>query len=80
MSFTACINFAIFHHRMADEGKAVALDPGVLASVLKKLDDVMAEAARLRAEVSRQIAEQRGDQQQKITPSSAGPKSASRKR
>ena len=45
---------------MADERK--------LAEVLAKLNEVMAEAERLRREVSRQLAEQRGSQQQQITP------------
>jgi len=45
---------------MADERK--------LAEVLAKLNEVMAEAERLRREVSRQLEEQRGRQQQQITP------------
>jgi hypothetical protein len=52
---------------MADERKPIALGTGALASLLAKLDDVMAEAARLRDEVSRQLAEQRARQQQRIT-------------
>jgi hypothetical protein len=64
---------------MADERK-IALGPGALASLLEKLDDVMAEAARLRAEVSRQLTEQRGRQQQKITQPAAQRRTRSRKR
>lgn len=45
---------------MADERK--------LADVLAKLNDVMAEAERLRRDVTRQLAEQRGSQQQKLSP------------
>ena len=53
---------------MPDDRKSIALAPGALASLLAKLDEVMTEAARLRNEVSRQLAEQRGRQQQRITP------------
>ena len=64
---------------MADERK-IALGPGALAALLEKLDDVMAEAARLRAEVSRQLAEQRSRQQQKITEPPSQRRTRSRKR
>ena len=53
---------------MADERK--------LAEVLAKLNDVMAEAERLRRDVSRQLAEQRGSQQQKISPTPRRKRSA----
>ena len=65
---------------MADESKAVAIDAGVLASLLKKLDDVMAEAARLRDEVSRQIADQRSGQQLRVTATPARRKRPAPKR
>ena len=45
-------------------------DARKLAEVLAKLNEVMAEAKRLRRDVSRQLAEQRGRQQQQITPPS----------
>jgi hypothetical protein len=50
---------------MADERQT--LGPEALSALLVKLDEVMAEAERLRREVSRQLAEQRADQQQRIT-------------
>jgi hypothetical protein len=53
---------------MADERRQ-GLSPEDLASLLEKLDEVMAEAERLRQEVSRQLSVQRADQQQRITPS-----------
>ena len=39
--------------------RRVPLTPERLATLLDKLDDVMAEAARLRREVTRQLSEQR---------------------
>jgi hypothetical protein len=65
---------------MADERKPTVLGPGALTSLLAKLDDVMAEAARLRDEVSRQLSEQRGQQQQKITSPPPSRKPRPRKR
>jgi hypothetical protein len=53
---------------MADERTPITLGAGALASLLAKLDEVMAEAARLRDEVSRQLSDQRRRQQQRITP------------
>jgi hypothetical protein len=50
---------------MADERQT--LSPEALSALLLKLDEVMTEAERLRREVSRQLAEQRADQQQRIT-------------
>jgi hypothetical protein len=50
---------------MADERQT--LGPEALSALLVKLDEVMVEAERLRREVSRQLAEQRADQQQRIT-------------
>jgi len=44
------------------------LTPERLAQLLEKLNDVMGEAARLRREVSRQLLEQRGTMQQRVTP------------
>jgi hypothetical protein len=63
---------------MAEEKKGAALTPETLASLLSKLDEVMTEAARLRAEVSRQLTEQRNEQQQQITP--PRPRKPSRKK
>jgi hypothetical protein len=50
---------------MAEERQT--LGPEALAALLVKLDEVMVEAERLRREVSRQLAEQRADQQQRVT-------------
>ena len=50
---------------MADEGRPVG--PEHLKQVLERLDEVLAEAARLRKEVVRQLTEQRADQQQHVT-------------
>jgi hypothetical protein len=44
------------------------LTPERLAQLLEKLNDVMGEAARLRREVTRQLAEQRHSVEQKLTP------------
>ena len=62
---------------MVDERRT--LGPDALASLLHKLDEVMAEAERLRQQVSRQLSTQRADQQQRITPP-AKRKRPSRKR
>jgi hypothetical protein len=43
------------------------LTPERLAALLATLDDVMAEAARLRREVTRQLADQRQATQQRVT-------------
>lgn len=51
---------------MADDRRQ-GLGPEALAALLAKLDEVMAEAERLRQEVSRQLSAQRADQQQRIT-------------
>ena len=50
---------------MADDGSPITSDH--LKQVLDRLDDVLAEAARLRKEVVRQLSEQRADQQQHLT-------------
>jgi hypothetical protein len=55
----------IFTARMADERTPIASEH--LKQVLDRLDDVLAEAARLRKEVVRQLIEQRADQQQHVT-------------
>jgi uncharacterized protein YqgV (UPF0045/DUF77 family) len=39
-----------------------------LADVLKRLDEVMAEATRLRREITKQMIDHRRDQQQKLAP------------
>lgn len=53
---------------MADERKGPATGSDVLTTVLRKLDEVMAEAERLRSQVSRQLADQRAGQQQQLSP------------
>jgi hypothetical protein len=50
---------------MADERTPIASEH--LKQVLDRLDDVLAEAARLRKEVVRQLTQQRADQQQHVT-------------
>jgi hypothetical protein len=50
---------------MADDGTPIALKQ--LKQVLDRLDDVLAEAARLRREVVRQLTDQRADQQQHLS-------------
>jgi hypothetical protein len=62
---------------MAEERRRT-LSADELQAVLKRLDDVMAEAAELRREVTRQLGEQRSRTQQKITPTS--PAKTSRRR
>ena len=44
------------------------LTPERLSMLLQKLNEVMVEASRLRREVTRQLDEQRGSIQQKVTP------------
>ena len=39
-----------------------------LADVLNRLDEVMAEATRLRREITKQMTDHRRDQQQKLSP------------
>jgi hypothetical protein len=51
---------------MADERTPISSEH--LKQVLDRLNDVLAEAARLRNEVIRQLTEQRANQQQHITP------------
>jgi hypothetical protein len=50
---------------MADERTPITSEH--LKQVLDRLDDVLAEAARLRKEVVRQLTEQRANQQQHVT-------------
>ena len=58
---------------MADQRKG-AITEHALKDMLTKLNDVMAEAERLRGQVSRQLAEQRSDQKQ-IVPLTPAPPS-----
>lgn len=55
----------IFTARMADDRTPITSED--LKQVLSRLDEVLAEAARLRKEVVRQLTEQRADQQQHLT-------------
>jgi hypothetical protein len=55
----------VFTARMADDGSPITSEH--LKQVLDRLDDVLAEAARLRKEVVRQLTEQRAGQQQHVT-------------
>lgn len=64
---------------MPNERKA-ALGPAALAALLTKLDDVMAEAERLRRQISRQLSEQRAAQQQTLSQPVTRGKRAGRKR
>ncbi len=50
---------------MADDGTPITSEN--LKQVLDRLNDVLAEAARLRKEVIRQLSEQRAGQQQHVT-------------
>lgn len=52
---------------MADDSRKAALSPSELAVLLERLDEVMAEAQRLRSQVTRQLADQRRSQQQRIS-------------
>ena len=61
---------------MADDGSPITSEH--LKQVLDRLDDVLAEAARLRKEVVRQLTEQRAGQQQHLT--ARKPKRVSAKR
>ena len=51
---------------MADD--RTAINPEKLKQVLERLNDVLAEAARLRTEVMRQLTEQRAGAQQHLSP------------
>jgi hypothetical protein len=64
-SFTTESCEVIFTAQMADDGSPIT--SGNLKQVLDRLDDVLAEAARLRKEVIRQLTEQRAGQQQHLT-------------
>ena len=50
--------------RMADNAP---LTPERLSELLARLDEVMTDAARLRREITRQLSDQRRDEQQKVT-------------
>jgi hypothetical protein len=43
------------------------LTPERLSELLARLDEVMTDAARLRREITRQLTDQRRDEQQKVT-------------
>jgi len=45
-----------------------SLTPAQLSEVLDRLDQVMAEAARLRRQITKEMAAQRRRQQQKLSP------------
>jgi hypothetical protein len=64
-SFTHRTSPSSLYAQMADERTPIASEH--LKQVLDRLDDVLAEAARLRKEVVRQLTEQRADQQQHVT-------------
>jgi hypothetical protein len=55
-------------------------DARKLAEVLAKLNDVMAEAERLRRDITRQLAEQRESQQQTLSPPPARTRGIRKKR
>ena len=63
---------------MADESTPISADK--LKQVLDRLDDVLAEAARLRKEVVRQLGEQRERQQQQLSPGRRRKRSRTRAR
>jgi len=52
---------------MSDERRRQPLPPERLREVLERLNEVLAEAARLRDEVTRQIEEQHFEQQQHLS-------------
>jgi hypothetical protein len=63
---------------MTEERKA-PLNPDQLAEVLARLDAVMAEAERLRRQVTRQLLDQRRSQQQTLSTPSKRKRSAKRR-
>ena len=63
---------------MADDGTPITSEN--LKQVLERLNDVLAEAARLRKEVIRQLSEQRADQQQHVSPTRKRKTTRKRKR
>ena len=64
MSFTVTRVLRNLYGRMADGTPIRAED---LKQVLERLNEVLAEAARLRKEVIRQLGEQRAEQQQHLS-------------
>jgi hypothetical protein len=65
--------YALSTHRVSSaadmpDDRTSGLPPERLAEVVAKLDQVMVEAQRLRREVTRQLAEQRGGQRQEVSP------------
>ena len=56
---------------MADHS---ALTPERLSELLARLDEVMAEAARLRRQITRQLSEQHRDERQNVTVPRRRPK------
>lgn len=65
---------------MAEETRDRNPPSDVLAEIMAKLDEVMAEAERLRGEVSRQLASDRADQQQRVTAPSKKQKTRKKSR
>ena len=63
---------------MADDGTPITSEN--LKQVLDRLNDVLAEAARLRKEVVRQLSEQRAGQQQHVTAARKRKSTGKRKR
>jgi hypothetical protein len=53
---------------MPDGRKGVGFSTSDFAALLERLDQVMLEAQRLREQVNRQLSEQRGLEQQRISP------------
>jgi hypothetical protein len=51
------------------QGPERSLTPAELHEILAKLEEVMAEAERLRIQITKQMNAQRRHQQQKLTPS-----------
>ena len=63
---------------MADDGTPITSEN--LKQVLDRLNDVLAEAARLRKEVMRQLSDQRAGQQQHVTATRKRKSTRKRKR
>ena len=64
LSFTACAQSGIVAGRMADQDP---LTPERLSELLSRLDEVMTDAVRLRRQITRQLQDQRREEQQKVT-------------
>ena len=62
------------------DDERVTMTPEQMQELLAKLDEVMAEAGRLRTEITRQMEEQHSREQQRLSPQRTRPGRARKRR